>query len=74
MDLYELGNILNKMYSSAPKGEAVAMIHLFGIKFSQEIKELDYSAKRIAKAADINESYGTEISKGVKLAQYVIAK
>ncbi len=74
MDLYELGDILNKMYSTAPNGEAVAMIHLFGIKFAEEIKELDYSAKAIAKAAKINESYGTEISKGVKLAQYVVAK
>ena len=65
---------LNKMYHNAPKGEKVSMIHLFGIKFSEEIKECGYSTKEIAVAADINESYGTEISKGVKLGHYVVVK
>ncbi len=70
----ELAQKLNKMYYSAPKGEKVSLIHLFGIKYSEEIKENNYSAKDIAKAADIHESYGTEISKGVKLAYYVNIK
>ena len=38
------------------------------------IKECSSTTKEIAKAADINESYGTEISKGVKLGHYVDIK
>ena len=74
MTKIDLAQELNKMYYNAPKGEKVAMIHLFGIKFSEEIKECSCSTKEIAKAADINESYGTEISKGVKLGHYVDIK
>jgi hypothetical protein len=32
MTLNELGSKLNEMYANAPKGDSVAMIHLFGIK------------------------------------------
>ena len=70
----DLAQELNKMYYNAPKGEKVSMIHLFGIKFSEEIKACGYSTKKIAKVADINESYGTEIGKGVKLGHYVDIK
>jgi 5-methylcytosine-specific restriction protein B len=74
MELQELGSILNKMYSEALKGEAVTMIHLFGILYSKEIEALGSSATEIAKAATIQESYGTEIRKGVNLAKYVVVK
>jgi hypothetical protein len=47
------------------EGETAAMVHLFGIKYETEIKELGASMKSIARAAGINESYGTEIAKGV---------
>lgn len=62
------------MYFESREGEAVAMIHLFGIKYAAEIKESGASMKGIAKAAGIRESYGTEISKGVKLAKFVSVK
>jgi hypothetical protein len=74
MTLKELGEKLSEMYNNAPKGDAVALIHLFGIKYSVEIKNSRFSKKEIAKAARIHESYGTEISKGVKLANYVTPK
>ena len=74
MTLQELGKILHEMYFESEEGEAVAMIHLFGVKYAAEITELGASKKDIAKAAGIRESYGTEISKGVKLARYVRAK
>ena len=45
-----------------------------GIKYADEITECKYATKEIAKAADIPESYGTEISKGTKLAKYVTLK
>ena len=74
MTLNELGNALSNMYHNAPKGEAVAMIHLFGIKYAEQITQNRFSKKEIAKSAKIPESFGTEISKGVKLSPYVIIK
>ena len=46
MTLSELGKKLSKMYNNAPKGDAVAMIHLFGIKYANEINQSNYSKKR----------------------------
>ena len=74
MTLNELGTKLNEMYSNAPKGDAVAMIHLFGIKYANEIKKSEYSKKDIIKQSGISTSYLTELTKGVKLAEYVILK
>lgn len=74
MDLHDLGAKLNEMYSNSKNGEAVAMIHLFAIKYAKEIKTSGESMVAIAKAAGIQESYGTEISKGVKLSQFVVPK
>ena len=74
MDLNELGRKLNDMYFNSEDGEAVAMIHLFSIKFADEIRATGKSMKDIAKAGGIRESYGTEIAKGVKLARYVVPK
>lgn len=74
MTLNELGETLSNMYQNAPNGDSVAMIHLFGIKYANQIRNLGASSKAIAKAAHINDSYGTEISKGVKLSKYVTPK
>jgi hypothetical protein len=74
MTLNELGGKLNQMYSEAPKGDAVVMIHLFGIKFAKEIRQSEYSKKEIIKASGIPLSYLTELTKGVKLAEHVIVK
>ncbi|MCB0536026.1 MAG: hypothetical protein KDE33_00720 [Bacteroidetes bacterium] len=74
MTINDLGKALSDLYHNAPKGEAVAMIHLFGIKYAKELKENRFNKKEIARAADIPESFGTEISKGIKLSKYVILK
>ena len=74
MDVNELGNILNKMYFESDKGETVSKIHLFGVKYAKQIIKSGASKKAIAIAAKIPESYGSEISKGVKLAKYVSPK
>lgn len=71
MEFNTLTTILADMYNNAPEGEAVAMIHLFGIRFAREIQGCDESIRQFAISAGISESYGTEIAKGVKLAQYV---
>ena len=71
MTVNELGKILHSMYDGADQGDKVAMIHLFGIKYAGEIIETNAVTKDIADAAGIPLSYGTEISKGVRLARYV---
>ena len=71
MDKNELGKVLHDMYFNSPDGETVAMIHLFGIKYAKEISNADTTFKELAELAKIQPSYGTEISKGVKLAKYV---
>lgn len=74
MTLNDLGSKLFEMYNSAPKGEAVAMIHVFGIKYAGEIKESRYSTKDIITKSGISDSYATELSKRIKLSKYVILK
>lgn len=72
MNIKELGGKLKEMYINAPKGDSVAMIHLFGITYANEIINSEYSKKEIITESGISESYITELSKGVKLAEYVI--
>ena len=74
MDPQRLANILSQMYSDADNGKQVAMIHLFGIKFSREIRACEDSPANIAKKANISETYGREINKGCNLAPYVDVK
>ena len=74
MTLSELGKKLSEMYNNAPKGDAVAMIHLFWIKYANEINQSNYSKKDIIEQSGISTSYLTELNKGVKLAEYVISK
>ena len=70
----ELGRVLKEMYEGAPKGYQVANIHLFGVKYASVIGEHNYKATDIIRAAGINSSYATELSKGIKLARYVVPK
>jgi len=74
MTKQDLGLKLKEMYENAPKGEKVTMIHLFGIKYSEEMKDSEASFQDIAITAGIGKSYGTEIAKGSKLAEYVTIK
>ena len=74
MSEYGLGLKLREMYDNAPKGELVMHIHLFGIKYADEIKDNRYSVKEIVKSAELQESYHAEVSKGIKLAKYVEMK
>ena len=72
MGAKELGKLLNDMYQNAPRGEQVTMIHLFGIKYSADIKRS--GIKEVVKEAGINSTYSTEISKAINLSKYVKAK
>ncbi|MEK5161217.1 hypothetical protein PUW24_07235 [Paenibacillus urinalis] len=74
MTVTELGKILRDMYRSAPHGNQVAMIHLFGIKYADVILKNGFGVKEIVVASGIRQSYTTEVSKGVKLSEYVITR
>lgn len=68
----QLGGILKDMYENAPRKEMVTSIHLFGIRYADEIKMV--GIKSVVDASGILPSFGTEINKGIKLASYVIEK
>ena len=72
MDISEAADILRRMYQSAPKGEMVAQIHLFGIKYAHELQSLSISD--VVAQAGISPRYATEVSKGRKLAKYVTVR
>lgn len=74
MSKNELGLILRDMYSNADEGDKVANIHLFGIKYANEIVTNKYGASEIIRIAGLNNSYSTELSKGIKLARYVVER
>ena len=69
MRIDEASRILAGMYREAPDGEKVVAIHLFGIKYADEIRDL--SLKDIVAGAELPKSYPTEIRKGINLAKYV---
>lgn len=74
MNEYDLGRELKSMYENAPKGDQVAFIHLFGIKYAELLTTKRLSKVEILKIAEMPESYQTEISKGIRLAKYVTIK
>ena len=72
MLIEEASKILARKYRKAPDGEKVLSIHLFGIKYADEIR--DMSLKDIVDRAGLPKSYKTEVRKGIKLAKYVEVK
>jgi hypothetical protein len=74
MSIAELAEVLRDMYNNAPKEEAGLMIRLFGIKYAAEIKKSNYCKEEIIKASGVSEIYLCELSKGVKLSEYVTSR
>lgn len=75
MDVQQhLGQTLREVYSSAPDGESVTMIHLFGIKYADEIRRSGLKARMIIESSGIRDSYVTELQKGMRLSKYVTVK
>ncbi len=72
MRIEEASQILARKYSAAPDGEKVLSIHLFGIKYADEIR--DKSLKDIVDRAGVLKSYTIEIRNGINLAKYVEVK
>ncbi len=66
----QLGAELHRMYESGgASGERVTMIHLFGIRYAEELGRV--SIPDVVAASGISKSYATEVSKGMKLARHV---
>jgi len=74
MTSIELAKKLKDMYTNAPKGDSTTMIRLFGIKYANELKDCTSSMSDIAELAEIGITYHAEISKGIRLSQYVNVK
>lgn len=65
LTLQDLGKILRNMYDNADGGSKVSSIHVFGIKYGKVIRDKGYKATEIIRASGINESYATELHKGL---------
>lgn len=63
----QLGCILAEMYSKAAGNQQVVAIHMFGLKYGKVIIEKGYTAASITRASKINDSYATEVSKGINM-------
>ncbi|MBP5429046.1 MAG: hypothetical protein J6Z04_07180 [Clostridia bacterium] len=73
MTALELGIRLKAMYSQKNVNK-VAMIHLFGVIFAQTMRNEDIKPIEVLKAAQMPESYVTEINKGINLSKYVTVR
>ena len=68
----ELGDILKSMYKAGNNNHSqVAGIHLFGLKYGQNIRANKLSVKNIVSRAGLSENYIVEINKGVKLSELI---
>ncbi len=71
MTLGELSAELVRMYNSASEGESSTMVHLFAIKYANEIYKAGLNASQIAKAANIYKTAYVEINAGLRLVNHV---
>jgi uncharacterized protein YunC (DUF1805 family) len=67
--LDDLANALREMYKRAKRGERATAVHLFGIRYADQLGGAPI--KEIVLRAGLTESWGTEVRKGMKLAQHV---
>jgi 5-methylcytosine-specific restriction protein B len=80
MTLDELAKILADMYANAERGETATMVHLFGIRYADEIRRNGGPAAVVSRARQlptepkITASFQVEINKGVNLARYVVER
>jgi hypothetical protein len=67
-----LGAELAKLHHSFPDGDKTTAIHLFGVKFGQELLELTRAQlDDVSQAAGLRPIYGLELRKMAKLSRYV---
>lgn len=70
----ELAIVLRNIYINAKRKEIALQIHLFGIDYGYEIKRNQHNIRKIVERAGIEKGYIAEVSKGVKLSEYVERK
>jgi len=68
----DLVQALHDAYAHAPTGDVAVRIHLFGIKHADRLDGVNLKA--LCGAADVRESWATEIHKGMRLAEYVTVR
>ena len=68
----EMADKLKKAVDAAPKGGRVVSIHLFGIRHARVLDGMN--VHDLADVAGIGRSFGTELRKGVRLAEFVDLK
>ena len=70
-----LGKKLKEMYDEGKvKKETATKVHLFGIRYSNELKRNDISIAKVIEISGIPLSYAVEVNKGKNLAKYVLVK
>jgi hypothetical protein len=67
--LDELARELKANYVGAPRSQKVVQIHLFGIRRAATLKNI--SLPDLLARAGMPDSYKTELSKGIRLADHV---
>lgn len=67
----DLGDILRKMYDTADNKQQVVSIHMFAVKYGKVIAEKDYKPAEIIKYSGLNESYSSEVTKGINIYKYL---
>lgn len=72
MNIDEAAKILRRAYRRAPEGRQATTVHLFGIKYADELASM--SLKQLVEKAELSASYQVELNKGRNLAQYVNLK
>ena len=65
---------LKSMYDSAGTNEKLAMIHLFGILYANQLENRGVVTEIVGIAFPQNPSYHSEVHKGKRLARYVQLK
>ncbi|MEG0944650.1 MAG: hypothetical protein RSF86_13545 [Angelakisella sp.] len=73
MTVNELGRKLREMYETKGANKST-MIHLFGAIYYDEMRSNNIKATEVVRAAQMPESYHSEVSKGMNLAKYLQLK
>jgi 5-methylcytosine-specific restriction protein B len=67
-----LTRLLYEAWSEAPEGSVVLRIHLFGIKYAEDLRGM--SLALLVDEAKVPGPYATEIRKAMRLSEYVTLK
>ena len=73
MNINEAARSLSNAYHRSPEGRKVAGLHLFGMRYSNEIQNMPIG-ELLKKAGITRSSYKTEIRKGIVLGEYANVK